>query len=137
MIGQRDEFLHRRLIEHKLTGVKRPTTIRRDLIRVRARLAFRRDTLKLATAEARPVEKSLRGIVRRGDEVKPLVLLIHMDEVGHIVITLCDQLRSSALALGEVEVLPAVAFAPEDKPLAALDPLQILDARPPTPRRRR
>ena len=76
---------HRRLVEGGI-GVERPTAVGRKHIAVRAGLIRRRQPFgRAGSIEARAVKVALRRVGRRGEVVKPSVLVIHLaarDEVA-------------------------------------------------------
>ena len=125
VVRQRDELGDRRLAKRR-PRVEGPSPVGGGLIRMGARPTRGRETLEVASVEPAPVEVALRRGIGRCDEVDPLVLLVDMDEADHIEVAAGGGLQLAGVAPSDLEMLPAVAFAPGDEALPVVDPLEAL-----------
>src|SRR5262245_24828066 len=75
--------------------------------------------------DADAIEISLRGVLRRREEVNPTVCRINSLNTNHVVIAARDRFHVAAVARNRVNVPPAVTLAGPQKAFAAIDPLDV------------
>ncbi len=92
--------------------MKRPATVRRDLITVCAALVSRRHTFDLAVAiKLRTIQESLDRGTRGGKEIHPAVPLVDSGDVDDVTVELRQQALGGPIERHAIQMAPAVFLA--------------------------
>ena len=124
VLREADQFGYRGGVEGGVR-VKGPPKVGREVIEVGSRLIFGSDSLGLFGAvQPDPVEVALGGVVGRGEEVEPALLLIDRSPLHDVAVSRGQESLLPPLSRVHVGVTPPVLFGQEKEGVAPSDPLQ-------------